>query len=145
YSRGVGDARSILQVIAEIAVQDLAAPVLQALQELVPEDREQPGPAVGAGIEPGEAAKGAQAGLLDEILGLRPVVGEPERAPIERIEVDKRRFLELPGAIAWLDPLEHSVSPTMLNPFPRGNIPPAPAPGVAPGIASWFRELPRWS
>src|SRR3989304_4186246 len=83
------------RIVLEHLVRALPDPV----EERVPENREEPGAAVGARVEAVEAPEGAQKGLLHPAFPLRPVVGEPESAPVERIQMDEGHLLELPGPV----------------------------------------------
>ena len=71
-----------------------------AVQEDVSQNREEPGAAVRPGFEPIEEGPRPQAGVLHEVLRFGAIAGEPEREPIQRIQVDECQRLELaaPGA-----------------------------------------------
>ena len=77
-----------------VGVVDLPIAAALAAQERVAKDGEQPGAAVGAWIESIERPERAQIRLLDDVLGLGPVAGQPQRSSIERVQMDERRTLE---------------------------------------------------
>src|SRR6266508_3255219 len=57
-------------------------------------DLEQPCAAVGPALERGERAKGAQVGLLGEVLGRRRVTRDPQVRAVDDVVVRERRLLE---------------------------------------------------
>jgi hypothetical protein len=73
--------------------------LLEAVQELVLQDPEEPGADVRARLEMVIEAVGAKVGVLDEILRVLLVAGEPQRQPEQRLQVRDRLGLELVPAI----------------------------------------------
>ena len=68
------------------------------IEEGVAEDREEPRPAVGAGIELVEVLEGPQVRFLREVLRLRPVPGEAQGEVEDPVQVDQRLVLEFLAA-----------------------------------------------
>jgi hypothetical protein len=90
-----------------VALEDLPAFAAEAVQERVAQDGQEPGPAVAARVELVEVPEGPEPCLLDQVLGLGPVVREPERRPVQEIQVHEGDALELAGFATIPDPPEH--------------------------------------
>jgi hypothetical protein len=73
--------------------------LLESVQELVLQDPVQPGADVRARLEMVIEAIGAQVGVLDQILRVLLVAGEPHRQPEQRPQMRQRLGLELVPAI----------------------------------------------
>src|SRR5262249_59617924 len=82
-------------------------------QEGVAQDGEEPGPAIRARVEPVEAPEGAQPRVLNDVLGLRAVLRQSQRAAKERVQVHEGRRLELPDLLLTGEPADqpHPVPP----------------------------------
>src|SRR5262249_20334108 len=91
-----------------VAMEHLVTALPEPSQKFVPEDCQEPRPAIGTGIEAVKPAKGSQVCLLDEVLRLGAVVGEPEGTAVQGVDVDERRVFELAATGPRPHPLEHS-------------------------------------
>ena len=64
------------------------------INESVPQDRQQPALGVGAPLELMPGAVRLEHGLLDQVVGFRRIAGEPQRHPVQAVEMDQRLALE---------------------------------------------------
>src|SRR3970282_573798 len=83
------------------------------------EEGKDPGWAVAARVELVEVPERPEPCFLDQVLGLGPVVREPERRPVQEIQVHERDAFELADLATIPDPPEHrppEVPLYMLNP-----------------------------
>lgn len=62
-----------------------------------------------------EVPERSEIGFLDNVLGLRPVVGQPERSLVERVQVDEGDLFELPVFPGPFRPAEQSPSLPVLT------------------------------
>ena len=73
----------------------LALALAVAVAEDVGQDAEQPGLAVGAGLEGVEEAVGAQQRVLDQVLGVLLVAGHPQRGRVQGAQMRERLAFEV--------------------------------------------------
>src|SRR5262249_55730529 len=78
-----------------IALQHLVLVLPDLVEKHVPQDRQQPGPAVRARVESVKAAECAQHRFLDDVFRLDAAACQPKGCPVEQVEMDERRLLEL--------------------------------------------------
>ena len=93
--------RALLEAIVHILVEEHRLVRLPPVEreERVSQYLEQPSPQVRSRLEPMREPEGAEVGLLDQVVGVRRPLGQPEGEVIERVEVREGLLAEFGGRL----------------------------------------------
>ena len=79
-------------------------------EERVPQYLEQPGPEVRSRLEAMGEPEGPEVGLLDQVVGVRWALGQPQGEVVQRVEVGERLLTEFGGRLGQDWPLARDAS-----------------------------------
>ena len=97
-----------------VGVDSRADAIAAMIAGEVRQDRSEPGPEVGAGREPMRGTEGVQVRILNQVLGLGPIGGEPPRQRLQRAQM-----LERFGVERWFAVPARSCHSTIVNTGPH--------------------------
>ena len=101
FGHGGGSHGGLFQDFLAIRHPPQVEPTAAVMVDIIHQDLEQPCPAVGARLKPGERFPGLQIGLLHDVLGLRTVAEQPRRGPVEVVQMRQGDCFEFVGSWAF--------------------------------------------